>query len=222
MDISLLSTTRDPEQLRALAIAMVQKAMAESQNLANVVQEKDRNIAELQNRIRILEEQMKLARQQRFGKKCESLAGMQRSLFEEDVDADIAEISAHLDKLLPQTGDEEKTTTRPVRKPLPSHLPRAEKVIPPAEERCPDCDALLHFIRDEVSEKLEYIPAQVVVNRYIRPQYSCPCCEKVFSGKMPAHILPKSAVEPSVIAQVVISKYTDHLPLYRQQHIFSL
>ncbi|MCZ6097551.1 hypothetical protein O5171_23965 [Escherichia coli] len=47
--------------------------MAESQNLANVVQEKDRNIAELQNRIRILEEQMKLARQQRFGKKCESL-----------------------------------------------------------------------------------------------------------------------------------------------------
>ena len=133
-------------------------------------------------------EQMKLARQQRFGKKCESLAGMQRSLFEEDVDADIAEISAHLDKLLPQTGDEEKTTTRPVRKPLPSHLPRTEKVIPPAEERCPDCDAPLHFIRDEVSEKLEYIPAQVVVNRYIRPQYSCPCCEKVFSGKMPAHI----------------------------------
>ncbi|HFD0069022.1 TPA: transposase, partial [Escherichia coli] len=139
MDISLLSTTRDPEQLRALAIAMVQKAMAESQNLANMVLEKDRNIAELQNRIRILEEQMKLARQQRFGKKCESLAGMQRSLFEEDVDADIAEISAYLDKLLPQTGDEEKTTTRPVRKPLPSHLPRAEKVIPPAEERCPDC-----------------------------------------------------------------------------------
>lgn len=68
MDISLLSTTRDPEQLRTLAIAMVQKAMAETQNLANVVLEKDRNIAELQNRIRILEEQMKLARQQRFGK----------------------------------------------------------------------------------------------------------------------------------------------------------
>ena len=64
MDISLLTTTSDPEQLRTLAIAIVQKAMAESQNLANVVQEKDRNIAELQNRIRILEEQMKLARQQ--------------------------------------------------------------------------------------------------------------------------------------------------------------
>lgn len=142
-----------------------------------------------------------------------SLPLRQRSLFEEDVDADIAEISANQDKLLPQTGDEEKTTTRPVRKPLPSHLPRVEKLIPPVESHCPECDEPLHFIRNEVSEKMEYIPARVVVNRYIRPQYSCPCCEKVFSGKMPAHVLPKSAVEPSVIAQVVISKYTDHLPL---------
>ncbi|HIE1977074.1 TPA: transposase, partial [Escherichia coli] len=206
MDISLL-TTSDPEQVRTLAIAMVQKVMAENVGLLN--------------RNRILEEQLKLARQQRFGKKCETLTGMQRSLSEEDVDADIAEISANLDRLLPQTGDEDRTATRPVRKPLPSHLPRDEKVIPPAEERCPDCDEALRFIRDEVSEKLEYIPAQVVVRRYIRPQYSCPCCEKVFSGKMPAHILPKSAVEPSVIAQVVISKYTDHLPLYRQQYIFA-
>lgn len=72
-----------------------------------------------------------------------------------------------------------------------------------------------------MSEKLEYIPAHFVVNRYIRPQYSCPCCQKVFSGEMPAHILPKSAVEPSVIAQVIINKYGDHLPLYRQQQVFA-
>ncbi|MGJ7761339.1 transposase domain-containing protein [Escherichia coli] len=124
---------RDPEQLRALAIAMVQKAMAESQNLANVVQEKDRNIAELyQNRIRILEEPMKLARQQRFGKKCESLAGMQRSLFEEDVDADIAALTAHLDKLLPKSTEEDEKAprSRPIRKPLPVHLPRVGKNYP--------------------------------------------------------------------------------------------
>ena len=214
MDISALNTTNDIEKLRAMALAMVQEVMSENA-------EKERELLEKSRRIQLLEEMLKLVRQQRFGKKCESLAGMQRFLFEEDVDTDIAEISAHLDSLLPRTGDEEKTATPPVRKPLPSHLPRAEKVIPPAEERCPDCDEPLHFIRDEVSEKLEYIPAQVVVRRYIRPQYSCPCCQKVFSGKMPAHILPKSAVEPSVIAQVVISKYTDHLPLYRQQHIFA-
>lgn len=101
------------------------------------------------------------------------------------------------------------------------NLPRVEKIIRPDTDHCPECDEPLHHIRDAVSEKLEYIPAHFVVNRYIRPQYSCPCCQKVFSGEMPAHILPKSAVEPSVIAQVVINKHCDHQPLYRQRPIFA-
>lgn len=148
---------------------------------------------------------------------------MQRSLFEEDVDADIAALTAHLDKLLPQSPeeDEKASRSRPIRKPLPVHLPRVEKIIQPDTDHCPECDEPLHYIRDAVSEKLEYIPAHFVVNRYVRPQYSCPCCQKVFSGEMPAHILPKSAVEPSVIAQVIINKYGDHLPLYRQQQVFA-
>ncbi|EPJ2491154.1 IS66 family transposase, partial [Escherichia coli] len=178
---------------------------------------------EKSRRIQLLEEMLKLVRQQRFGKKCETLAGMQRSLFEEDVDADIAALTAHLDKLLPQSPEEDEKAprSRPIRKPLPVHLPRVEKIIQPDTDHCPECDEPLHYIRDAVSEKLEYIPAHFVVNRYIRPQYSCPCCQKVFSGEMPAHILPKSAVEPSVIAQVIINKYGDHLPLYRQQQVFA-
>lgn len=166
---------------------------------------------------------LKLVRQQRFGKKCETLAGMQRSLFEEDVDADIAALTVHLDKLLPQSPeeDEKASHSRPIRKPLPAHLPRVEKIIQPDTDHCPECDEPLHYIRDAVSEKLEYIPAHFVVNRYIRPQYSCPCCQKVFSGEMPAHILPKSAVETSVIAQVIINKYGEHLSLYRQQQVFA-
>ncbi|HAD5970215.1 TPA_asm: IS66 family transposase, partial [Salmonella enterica subsp. enterica serovar Typhimurium] len=136
---------------------------------------------------------------------------------------DIAALTAQMDKLLPPSAEKDSKVprSRPVRKPLPSRLPRVEKVIQPAADHCPDCNEPLHHIRDEVSEKLEYIPARFVVNRYVRPQYNCPCCQKVFSGEMPAHILPKSAVEPSVIAQVVINKYTDHLPLYRQKHIFA-
>ncbi|EQA0578547.1 transposase, partial [Escherichia coli] len=216
MDISALNTTNDIEKLRAMALAMVQKVMSE-----NV--EKERELQEKSRRIQLLEEMLKLVRQQRFGKKCETLAGMQRSLFEEDVDADIAELTAHLDKLLPQSPEEDEKAPRlrPIRKPLPVHLPRVEKIIQPDTEHCPECDEPLHYIRDAVSEKLEYIPAHFVVNRYIRPQYSCPCCQKVFSGEMPAHILPKSAVEPSVIAQVIINKYGDHLPLYRQQQVFA-
>lgn len=66
------------------------------------------------------------------------------------------------------------------------------------------------LIRDEVSEKLEYIPARIVVNRYVRPQYGRTCCQRVVSGDMPAHIIPKGVAEPSLIAQVVISKHCDH------------
>lgn len=173
MDISALTTTNDIEQLRTMALAMVQKAMSENA-------EKERELQAKRQRIQLLEEMLKLARQQRFGKKCETLAGMQRSLFEEDVEADISALTANLEKLLPPSTEENEKTprSRAVRKPLPAQLPRVEKVIQPVTEHCPECDEPLHHIRDAVSEKLEYIPARFVVNRYVRPQYSCPCCQK--------------------------------------------
>lgn len=108
-----------------------------------------------------------------------------------------------------------------MRKALPSHLPRIKKNISPALDTCADCGVALRFIRDEISEKLEYIPGRFVVNQYVRPQYGCPCCEKVFSGQMPAQIIPKGIAEASLVAQVVVSKYRDYQPLYRQQHIFA-
>lgn len=211
MDISLLSTTNDIEQLRTLALAMVQKAVSEN--------------AEKEQRIRLLEEALILARQQRFGRKSEVLSGLQRQLFEEDVDTDIAATEIRLRKLLqPDDTGETQSAPRPVRRPLPAHLPRVKKTIGPAStEDCPDpqCTGKLRHIRDEVSEKLEYIPAHFVVNQYVRPQYGCICCQRVVSGEMPAHIIPKGNAEASLAAQVVVSKYRDYLPLYRQQHIFA-
>ena len=123
----------------------------------------------------MLEKALKLARQQRFGKKGETLADMQRSLFEEDMDADIVAVEAQLDALL--LAEEKAAPECSARKQLPAHLPRVTKTIEPAStENCPDCQAVLRNIRDEVSKKLEYIPARIVVNRYVRPQYGCTCC----------------------------------------------
>ncbi|ATF95428.1 IS66 family transposase (plasmid) [Cedecea neteri] len=216
MDISVLTTTSDIEELRTLALAMVQKVMAENEENEKLCLKN----ASLLQRIQLLEEALKLARQQRFGKKGETLAGMQRSLFEEDMDADIAAVEAQLDTLLP--AEEQSAPERPARKPLPAHLPRVTKTIEPAStESCPDCQGELRHIRDEVSEKLEYIPARVVVNRYVRPQYGCICCQRVVSGDMPANIIPKGVAEASLIAQVVISKHCDHMPLYRQQSVLA-
>lgn len=122
MDISLLSTINDIEQLRTLAHVMVQKVMSENAEKEQILQDKNQHI-------RLLEEMLKLARQLRFGKKGETLAGMQRSLFEEDVDADIAAVEAQLDTLLPP--EDTVPAERPARKPLPAHLPRKDIVIAP-------------------------------------------------------------------------------------------
>lgn len=213
MDIALLTTTNDIEQLRAMALAMVQK----------VVAEKNAELMAKDQRISLLEEALLLARQQRFGKKCETLTSMQRSLFEEDVDADIAAIEANLKAQLPRNADEKKSpSSRPVRKPLPANLERVTRVIEPEfTDCCPACQGELRHFRDEICEKLEFIPAKFVVNQYVRPQYSCAACEKVFSGQMPPHIIPKGIAESSLVAQVVVSKYRDYQPLYRQQHIFA-
>lgn len=131
MDISLLSTTTDIEQLRAMAFAMVQK----------VVTEKNAELTAKDQRIRLLEEVLLLARQQRFGRKTEMLSGLQRQLFEEDTEADIAAAETQLNALLQQDikEDAEKSSvSRPVRKALPSQLPRVKKTIPPASDTCAD------------------------------------------------------------------------------------
>lgn len=157
MDIALLTTTNDIEQLRAMALAMVQK----------VVAEKNAELMAKDQRISLLEEALLLARQQRFGKKCETLTSMQRSLFEEDVDADIAAIEANLKAQRPQNADEKQSPSpRPVRKPLPANLERVTLVIEPESTGCcPGCKGELRHFRDEISEKLEYIPAKFVVNQ---------------------------------------------------------
>ena len=221
MDITLLTTTNDIEQLRAMALAMVRKVVDENHNLQL---QKNAELIAKDQRIRLLEEALMLARQQRFGRKTEMQSGLQRQLFEEDTEADISAAETQLNALLQQDikEDAEKSSaSRPVRKALPSHLPCIKKNISPALDSCADCDIALRFICNEISEKLEYIPGRFVVNQYVRPQYRCPCCEKVFSGQMPAQIIPKGIAEASLVAQVVVSKYRDYQPRYRQQHIFA-
>jgi hypothetical protein len=123
MDISVLTTTNDIEQLRTLALAMVQNVVAENA-------EKKRELQNKEHRIHLLEEALMLARQHRFGRKCEALSGLQRKLFEEDTDADIAAAETQLENLLQKgRSDEAEHRSTPVRKPLAAHLPRIEKII---------------------------------------------------------------------------------------------
>lgn len=110
----------------------------------------------------------------------------------------------------------------PVRRRLPDYLPRETVMhdIPEPEKTC-HCGAHLVRIGEEISEQLKYIPAQISVIQHVRPKYACkPCQENVKIAPMPKLLLPKSIATPELVAHVIVSKYCDHLPLYRQEAIW--
>jgi transposase len=115
------------------------------------------------------------------------------------------------------------------RKPIPAHLERVEEVhdLPEDQKACP-CGCQLSKIGEEVSEKLDIIPQQVRVIRHVRIKYACRACEGVEDdgptvkiAPMPPQIIPQSIVSPGLLAFIMVSKFLDALPLYRQSSIFA-
>jgi transposase len=107
-----------------------------------------------------------------------------------------------------------------VRKPLPEHLPRDTQEHAPACG-CPHCGAALRKMGEDVSEHLEYMPEHFKVIRTVRPKMSCPKCSAVVQEPAPSRPIPKSIAGAGLLAHVAVSKYLDHLPLYRQSEIYA-
>ncbi len=113
-------------------------------------------------------------------------------------------------------------TKKSGRKPLPANLPRKDVVhdLSAAELRC-ECGSEKKCIGEEVSEQLEYIPAETYVVRNIRKKYCCNNCDNpgIKLAPMPRQPIPKSIAGPGLLAQILVAKYCYHLPLYRQEQI---
>ena len=110
---------------------------------------------------------------------------------------------------------------RPVRRPLPDHLPREVRKYLPKQEACPDCGGKLKHLGEDVSEILEYVPASLKVIQYIRPKLACACCDRIVQAEAPSRPIERSIAGPGLLAHVLVSKYCDHLPLYRQSQIYA-
>jgi transposase len=105
---------------------------------------------------------------------------------------------------------------------LPKHLPREEVVVAPARTACPCCGGSMHVIGEDVSEQLDIVPAQfkVIVTR--RPRYGCRTCEgAVVQAPAPSRPIDGGMASEALLAHVIVSKYADHCPLYRQAQIFA-
>jgi transposase len=109
---------------------------------------------------------------------------------------------------------------KPVRRPLPEHLERRE-VLHEAACACPACGGELRPLGEDVTELLEYEPARFHVVRHVRPKFSCRRCETITQAAMPDLPIERGRPGPGLLAHVLVSKYADHLPLYRQSDIYA-
>lgn len=119
------------------------------------------------------------------------------------------------------TDPDDKPKTRPRRKPLPEHLRRETVTHAPEHTRCPDCGGSLKQFGEDVSEQLEYVPESFRVIRHVRPKFACAACERVVEAPAPSRPIERGLAGPALLAHVLISKYCDHLPLYRQSEIYA-
>jgi transposase len=179
-----------------------------------------------QERIDYLEQMVRLLQKELFGRKSEKHIlpdHEQRQLFDP-----VEESESNRQALEEKIVIPEHTRKKQGRKPLPADLPRVDVIhdIPEEEKQC-DCGATLSCIGQDVSEKLDYVPARLQVIRHIRYKYACKNCEGIESegptvkiAPPPVQLIPKSIATEGLIAHLIVSKFADGLPLYRQQKIF--
>lgn len=199
MEIDLAHLPEDTEALQALV-----------RQLAGAVKTQGLEIAQLKARI------AKLKRLQ-FGQSSERVA------------REIKQLELELDQLHEEeavrAAEQPAAVTaivseKPYRKLLPEHLPRAVEVHEPSCT-CPNCGGTMRKLGEDITEVLDYVPASFRVIRHVRPKLSCRICETIVQAPMPSLPIERGKPGPGLLAHVLVAKYADHLPLYRQQEIYA-
>jgi transposase len=208
---SLMSEVASKEAVIAQHGAEIERRDAE-------IERRDREIAFKQALIDKINHEMAVLKRLKFAAKSEAFNAEQKSLLEETIDADLAALQAELDKVLPDKHDKGEKN-KPKRQALPANLPRREIHHEPENTTC-GCGQAMKRIGEDVAEKLDYQPGVFTVERHVRGKWVCACCEKLVQAPVAPHIIDKGIPTTGLLAQVLVAKFLDHLPLYRQEHIF--
>lgn len=197
----------DAQQLREFAAGLIETLTS-----------KDRELQYKQLKIEQLTHEMAVLKRWKFAARSEQLHGSQRSLLDETIDADLEAIAAELETLSsPPRAPAPKE--QPKRRPLPADLPRVEVRHEPERTVC-RCGCALKRIGEDVSEKLDYTPGVFHVERHIRGKWACAKCQTLIQAPVPPQVIDKGVPTAGLLAQVLVAKYADHQPLYRQEGIF--
>jgi transposase len=210
------SLPTDAKLLRALLLA---ERKRHAEELAAARSEADHAQGEIARLVAIIKE----LQRHRFGRRSERLDPDQLALALEDLEQTLAALEAAAEQNSKTSATPLATRKRKInRGALPLHLPREEIVIDVADKTCACCGGLKHLIGEDVSERLDMIPAQfkVIVTR--RPKYACAACAgEVVQAAAPERLIENGIPTESLVAHVLVAKYADHAPLYRQAQIYA-
>ena len=202
----------DPESLKALIVAQHDELIATQEQLLS-----------RETEIEHLKLLLAKLRRMQFGRKSEKLTQQieQLELRLEELQDSPAKSAQPVKSEVPSAASSLTCPTKPARHPLPEHLPRQTQRHEPKESACPDCGGELRQLGEDVSEMLEYLPASFFVIRHVRPKLSCTKCDGIVQAAAPARPIERGVAGPGLLAHVLVSKYADHLPLYRQSEMYA-
>jgi transposase len=155
----------------------------------------------------------------KFAAQSEHFSAEQRSLLEETLDADLQAVNDEIEQLQSDDAAPREAKQQPKRQVLPANLPRTDIHHEPDSTTC-QCGCQLKRIGEDVAEKLDYVPGVFSVERHIRGKWACVQCETLTQAPVDAHVIDKGIPATGLLAQVLVAKFADHLPLYRQESIF--
>src|SRR6266481_6689360 len=200
----------NPNELKALIFSQHEQLLS-----------KDEQLLSRDNEIEHLKLLIARLRRIQFGRKSEKL------------DREIEQLELRLDELeatqaekvppsqTPTVVAPTANVAKPARQPLPEHLPCETRKYPPKQTACPDCGGELKHLGEDVSEILEIEPIRFKVIRQVRPKLACACCDRIVQAEAPSRPIARGVAGPGLLAHVLVSKFGDHLPLYRQSEIYA-
>ena len=222
-----------PEAITALAAQMLKHIELQTRDLdgkQKLLERKDRDIAYRHAKIEKITFELTRLKRWKFGAKSEAMTAEQRQMFQDTILEDEADLEAQLAALrtaLPEETAKPKTPSRrPRRQALPDHLRRVEHHHEPEDTTCTtaDCGQPMTRVGEDISERLDIVPAEFFVHRHIYGKWTCRCCqrqgiERLLQEPADPQIIDGGIPASGLVAYTLISRFVDHLPYYRQEII---
>ena len=206
--------TLEPQQMRAALLSL----MGELAERDSVIERQGQEVVFKQALIDKLTHENAILKRMKFAAQSERFSAEQKSLLDESLDEDLQAVADEIEQAMPPVANRQDKQV-PKRAPLPVNLPRREIRHEPESTTCA-CGCQMKRIGEDVAEKLDYVPGVFTVERHVRGKWACAKCETIHQVPVDPHVIDKGIPTTGLLAQVLVAKYADHLPLYRQEAIF--